>query len=124
MVKTYDQSSETRPDAQMRIQKSRDLLLDSLPVRLRSLNAEERQIDNFEYWHDRLVVLKQVFDEARPASMRQLWYDRRQTHQWYTLWVVVLISGVALLLGFVQVVLSALQLRIAYDGYREAQGRN
>jgi hypothetical protein len=108
----------------MRIQKSRDLLLDSLPVRLRSLNAEERQIDNFEYWHDRLVVLKQVFDEARPASIRQLWYDRRQTHQWYTFWVVVLISGVTFLLGFVSVVLSALQVRIAYDAYREAQGRN
>jgi hypothetical protein len=105
----------------MRIQKSRDLLLDSLPVRLRSLNAEERQIDNFKYWHDRLVVLKQVFDEARPADIWQLWYDRRQTHQWYTFWVVVLIGGIGILLGSVQVVLGSLQVWIAYC---EAQGRN
>src|SRR4051812_258653 len=30
------------------------------------LGADARQIENFHYWHDRLVVLKQVFDEGEP----------------------------------------------------------
>jgi len=28
------------------------------------LAIEERQIENFVFWHDRLDILKQVFDEA------------------------------------------------------------
>jgi hypothetical protein len=28
------------------------------------LTTEERQIENFSFWHDRLEILKQVFDEA------------------------------------------------------------
>ena len=102
----------------MRIHRSRDLLLDSPTVRLRSLTAEERQIDNFEYWHDRVVALKQVFDEARPANIRQLWYDRRQTHQWFTFWAVLLAGGVSTLLCLVQIVLGATQVWIAFRGHR------
>ena len=33
---------------------------------------------NFEYWHDRLVILKQTFDKAEPRNIKQLWYDRRK----------------------------------------------
>lgn len=32
---------------------------------------KERQIGNFEFWHDRLVMLKQAFDEADPKTVRQ-----------------------------------------------------
>lgn len=129
----YDQSSETTPDALMRMPKRRDLLLDSSPVRLGSLNAAERQIDNFPFWHNRLVVLKQVFDETRPATIRQLWYDQRQTHQWYTFWAVLLIGGVSILVALAQIVLSASQARKTIDlynniinniDYGEVQGYN
>ena len=30
------------------------------------LKVEDRDIDKFSYWHDRLVILKQAFDEAEP----------------------------------------------------------
>jgi hypothetical protein len=47
-----------------KFQKRRNLPLDPLARECGQLKVEERQIDNFEYWHDRLVILKQVFDEA------------------------------------------------------------
>lgn len=47
------------------------------------LKVEERQIEKFEIWRDRLVVLKQVFDEAEPSNIRQWWHDRRRRVQWY-----------------------------------------
>jgi hypothetical protein len=34
------------------------------------LRLDERQLKNFRYWHDRLVILKQAFDESRPATSR------------------------------------------------------
>ena len=37
----------------------------------------QRRTQNFRYFHDRLVILKQRYDEIRPNSMRQFWYDRR-----------------------------------------------
>lgn len=33
------------------------------------LTTEERQIENFKFWHDRLSILKQVFDEAEPSTI-------------------------------------------------------
>ena len=32
---------------------------------------KERQIGNFEFWHNRLVMVKQAFDEADPKTVRQ-----------------------------------------------------
>jgi len=51
------------------------------------LTTEERQIENFSFWHDRLGILKRVFDEAEPSTIVQWWCDRRRRVQWYTFWV-------------------------------------
>lgn len=60
--------------------------LDRRLTEIGHLNTDKRQIENFRYWHDRLVVLKQVFDEARPNTLGQWWNDRRNGVQWYTFW--------------------------------------
>lgn len=41
------------------------------------LRPHARQIGNFKFWHDRLVMLKQVYDQSQPRTLSQLWYDRR-----------------------------------------------
>lgn len=58
--------------------------LDPRLVRCGHLRADDRQIENFIFWRDRLVILKQVFDEAQPSTLSQWWYDRRNGVQWYT----------------------------------------
>lgn len=80
----------------------------------RRLGADAREIENFRYWHDRLVVLKQVFDEMEPGSIAHLWNDRRRRVQWYTFWTAVLVVLLTLFFGFVQCVEGALQVYKAY----------
>lgn len=78
------------------------------------LGADARQIENFRYWHDRLVVLKQVFDEVEPGSVARLWNDRRKRVQWYTFWTAVLVVFFTLFFGVVQCVEGAFQVYKAY----------
>lgn len=52
--------------------------LDPIARECGQLKVKERQTENFEYWHDQLVILKQAFDEAEPRNIKQWWHDRRK----------------------------------------------
>lgn len=80
-----------------------------------NLNTEMRQIENFRYWHDRLVILKEVYDEARPNTLSQWWYDRRNGVQWYTFWVALWVLMLTITVGAVQCVEGALQVYKAFS---------
>jgi hypothetical protein len=71
-----------------------------------------REIEKYEYWHDRLAILKGAFDESKPQNVSQLWKDRRDTFQWYTLWVVI---SLTLFFGLVQSIEGALQVYKAFQ---------
>ncbi|KKY20365.1 hypothetical protein UCDDS831_g04854 [Diplodia seriata] len=88
--------------------------LDGRAVRLPHLRTDDRQIENFHFWRERLVLLKQVFDEAEPSSLSQWWYDRRKGPQWYTFWVAVAVLFLTVFFGIVQSVEGALQVYRAY----------
>jgi len=77
-------------------------------------SSEERQIHKFRYWHDRLIVLKQTFDEKEPATIYQRWHDRRRRVQWYTFWVAVIMIGLTVFFGFIQCVEGGLQVYKTY----------
>lgn len=77
-----------------------------------NLRDNLRQIDQYEYWHDRLAMLKVAFDESRPQNVTQLWKDRRDTLQWYTLWIAV---SLTLFFGLVQSIEGALQVYKAFQ---------
>ncbi|KAJ5918620.1 hypothetical protein N7466_010612 [Penicillium verhagenii] len=70
-----------------------------------------KQIEDYKYWHDRLIVLKREFDHSRPSNMTQWWNDRRDASQWYPLWVAI---SLTVLFGLVQSVEGALQVYKAY----------
>jgi hypothetical protein len=74
----------------------------------------QRQIKQYRYWHDRLVVLKQVFDESRPKTLTQWWIDRRNAVQWSTFWVALLVLALTIFFGIVQSIEGALQVYKAY----------
>lgn len=90
--------------------------LDTQLITCGHLKTDDRQIEKFVYWHDRLVVLKQVFDEATPQTLSQWWHDRRNGVQWYTFWVAVVVLALTLLFGFVQSVEGALQVYASFKG--------
>ncbi|KAK3314590.1 hypothetical protein B0H66DRAFT_563201 [Apodospora peruviana] len=78
------------------------------------LIADERQIESFKYWHDRLVILKQVYDGSRPRTLSQWWHDRRNGVQWYTFWVAILVLFLTIFFGLIQSIEGALQVYKAF----------
>ncbi|KAH8900528.1 hypothetical protein GQ53DRAFT_675266, partial [Thozetella sp. PMI_491] len=81
-----------------------------------SLRAQDRRFERFSVWHDRLVILKQAFDDPSPKTLGQWWRDRRNGVQWYTFWVAVLVLTLTIFFGAVQSVEGALQVYLAYKG--------
>lgn len=82
--------------------KQRALSLDSKAGSYGSLNASARQIDQFHYWRDRLVVLKQAFDDSEPNTLASWWYDDRKKVQWYTFWVAAMVLLLTVVFGLIQ----------------------
>ncbi|KAK3291319.1 uncharacterized protein B0H64DRAFT_410347 [Chaetomium fimeti] len=76
--------------------------------------GEDRQIERFRFWRDRLVILKQAYDDATPQTLGQWWHDRRNGVQWYTFWVAVLVLVITTFLSVVQAIEGALQVYKAY----------
>ena len=88
--------------------------IDQHLIRLGSLRLDDRQIETYQFWHDRLIILKQAFDEARPVKMSQWWHDRRNGYQWYTFWVAVFVLILTVFFGMVQSIEGAMQVWKAY----------
>jgi hypothetical protein len=63
---------------------------------------EDRQIQLFHYWRDRLVILKEAYDEATPKTLKQFWRDRRDRVPWYTFWVGLPLLILGVIFGVVQ----------------------
>lgn len=90
-------------------------VLDTYMLEIGHLDADKRRIENFVYWRNRLVALKQVFDEARPSTLQQWWNDRRNGIQWYTFWVAILVLVLTLFFGLIQSIEGALQVYKAFN---------
>lgn len=89
--------------------KQKELCLDSLAGSYGPLKASERQIDNFHYWKDRLIMLKQTFDDTEPESLSLFWYDDRKKVQWYNFWGTALILFLTLTFGSIQIIEGGVQ---------------
>lgn len=65
---------------------------------------------HFPLLGDRLLALQEFSLRQSPSKIRDLWRDRRNPSQWYTLWAVIVIGGVSLGFQLVQIAITALQL--------------
>ncbi|KAE9365104.1 hypothetical protein N431DRAFT_496266 [Stipitochalara longipes BDJ] len=92
-----------------------DEFIDSKAIKCGLLKMKERQIGNFDFWHDRLVMLKQAFDEADPKTVRQFWSDRRKPVQWFNFWIAVaLVVILTFVFGIIQSIEGGFQVYKAY----------
>jgi hypothetical protein len=89
--------------------------IDAQLIKCGRLTPDDRQIQRFVYWHERLGILKEIFDDTKPRTISQFWYDRRNGVQWYTFWVAVLVLILTVFFGVIQSIEGALQ---AYKAYR------
>lgn len=95
-------------------QEHQDIVIDPRLILCGTLKAEDRQIESFRFWRDRLVILKQAYDDATPQTVSQWWHDRRNGVQWYTFWVAIVVLAITTFLGVVQCVEGGLQ---AYNSF-------
>ncbi|KAI1329214.1 hypothetical protein F5Y16DRAFT_114780 [Xylariaceae sp. FL0255] len=93
---------------------STSCLVDSRATLCGNLRTEDRQIERFTYWRDRLIMIKQVYDDATPHTIKQWWYDRRNGERWFTFWVAVTVLVITIVLGVIQSVASLLQVYKAF----------
>ena len=119
MLPEHDKDVETWFEKQQeQVQKRGKLPLDPKARECGQLKVEERQIETFSYWHDRLVILKQAFDEAEPSDIKQWWHDRRKRVQWYTFWVAAVVLGLTIFFGLVQSIEGGIQVYYAAHSSR------
>ena len=72
-------------------------------------------LDDFDYWRDRLLELREVLD-APPVSWQQLYRDSRNPQQFWTFWIALFILALTLLssiASFVQAWASVKALKMA-----------
>ncbi|KAK7963978.1 hypothetical protein PG988_010952 [Apiospora saccharicola] len=98
---------------------SRHPSIDRRLGRCGQLKTELRQFDRSHFWRDRLIVLKQAYDEAQPKTLRNWWYDRRNGVQWYTFWIAMLVLFLTIVFGLIQCVEGALQV---YASFKSLEG--
>jgi hypothetical protein len=96
------------------VKQSKSANIDLGVLRCGYLKTKDRQIEKFKYWHDRLAILKQVFDDSSPKTISQWWNDRRNGVQWYTFWVAIVVLLLTIIFGLAQTVEGALQVYKAY----------
>lgn len=94
---------------------SQGIAVDPRLFKCGQLRTDDRQTESFRFWHDRLIMLKEVYDEARPRNISQWWYDRRNGVQWYTFWVAIFVLVLTLFFGLVQSIEGGLQVYKAYQ---------
>ena len=90
-------------------QKQRSHGLDSRAGSYGPLDAASRQTQCFFHWRDRLIVLKQVFDDSEPHTIYSWWYDDRKKVQWYTFWVAAFVLILTIVFGMTQSIAGVVQ---------------
>jgi hypothetical protein len=91
---------------------------DPMVIKCGTLRSQDRRFERFSAWHDRLVILKQTFDESSPQTLSQWWWDRRNGVQLYTFWVAVFVFAFTIFFGLVQSIEGGIQ---AYFSYKALQ---
>jgi hypothetical protein len=76
------------------------------------LGSDSAQLD-FPIFGTRLLALQNHNLRQQPNKVRDLWRDRRNPLQWYTFWAVIWVGGISIVLGALQLAVSAAQLYFA-----------
>ena len=82
---------------------------------------------DFYYWQDRLAILYSE-SQAPPAALRStlptlrlLWNDRRNPHQWWTFWFAASILLLTVVFGLITSIATCLQTMYTYQSLQLAR---
>ena len=72
-----------------------------------------RSPEKYQYWGQRLIMIKDAYDASEPKDLGQWWHDRRRKVQWYTFWVAILVLVLTIVFGLIQSVTGVMQVYYA-----------
>ncbi|KAL8793189.1 MAG: hypothetical protein Q9195_004219 [Heterodermia aff. obscurata] len=82
---------------------------------------QQLYLTDFHYWQDRLAILLRA-SQAPPAAhrntlptLRFLWNDRRNPHQWWTFWFAASILLLTVVFGLISSVATCMQTMYTYQ---------
>jgi hypothetical protein len=70
---------------------------------------EEEVFDDFPYFGDRIRSMAIILEERKPRNLRQMWRDTKDSTQWWTFWLVLLVGVPSLLLALGSLAVSTAQ---------------
>lgn len=79
-----------------------------------TLKHQGRLPKSYNYWGERLSIIKDAFDETEPTTIYQWWFDRRKGVQRWTFWLTATALLLAVSLGFAQTFIGAYQIYLVY----------
>jgi hypothetical protein len=75
-------------------------------------------LNHYKHWGERLAIVQQVYDTARPKKGSQWWYDRRNRTEWATLLVAVIVFIMTLFFGIISSITGIMQAYASFKGLR------
>lgn len=96
--------------------KASKLDIDTGILKYGSLTPQERTLDTFYHFRDRLIILKQHYDRSQPGSMTQLLHDRRDFIEFLTVanaLIMAFFTLVTVVFGLVQIGIASAALDVA-----------
>lgn len=87
---------------------------DDLDPKAADLALGGRAQEDYIYWYGRLSLIQNAYDSSEPRSLNQWLNDRRNSTQWYTFWVAILILVLTVVFGMIQSIASIMQVYVAY----------
>lgn len=90
------------------------------PITCRTMEGKLQESDAYNARDDfprlgaRLTKLQQFSLRQNPSKLTDLWRDRRNPLQWYTLWAVLIFGGVANLLAALQLAAGIAQVKVSW----------
>jgi hypothetical protein len=75
---------------------------------------EMLDLSNYPYWQERLHAVQKAYDDARPKTLKQWWFDRRDKFEWATFWTAVVVFILTLGFGLIASITGIMQVYAAF----------
>jgi hypothetical protein len=77
-------------------------------------HQDDEFYDDFPYFGERIRYLELLMQEQKPRTLKELWRDSRDTLQWWTFWLVMIVGIPSLIFALGSLVTSVFQTWAAY----------
>lgn len=74
---------------------------------------EKFKVSTYPIFGSRLASIQRKYNDSRPRTLSQFWWDRRNRSEWVALWIAVFTFLTASVLGIISSVTSIIQVILA-----------